>query len=121
MEGFIEIPGAGELKTGQMKAYKAGNKEILLARLGNDYYAADKYCPHMGGTLSDGKLDGTIVTCPRHHSRFDLKDGRVVRWTDWSGFKLALAKMFKAPRPLQVYPTKVEEGRVYVNTGAAYS
>ena len=29
-----------------------------------------------------GKLDGTIVTCPRHYSQFDLADGRVVRWTD---------------------------------------
>ena len=32
-------------------------------------------CPHSGGPLVDGMLDGSILTCPYHGWGFDLKDG----------------------------------------------
>ena len=35
-------------------------------------------CSHLGGPLSEGKLDGDIVQCPWHGSRFSVKDGSVV-------------------------------------------
>ena len=114
MAEFIEVPGGNELKSGQMKMFNVGKREILLARAGDDFYAVDNRCPHMGGILSEGKLEKTIVTCPRHHSQFDLTDGHVVRWTDWSGVKLSLAKKVKSPRPVNKYRVKVEGGRVLV-------
>jgi 3-phenylpropionate/trans-cinnamate dioxygenase ferredoxin subunit len=73
----------------------------------------------MGGSLSEGKLEKTVVTCPRHHSQFDLVDGHVVRWTDWSGIKLSLAKMVKSPRPVNTYRVKVEGGKVMVEVDKA--
>ncbi len=78
--------------------------------------AADNRGPHMGGKLSEGKLEKTIVTCPLHHSQFDLRDGHVVRWTDWSGVKLSLAKVVRSPRPIKTYRVKIEGGRVVVET-----
>ena len=114
MTGFIKVPGANELRSGQMKMFKLDQREILLARVGDKFYAADNRCPHMGGNLSEGKLEKTVVTCPRHHSQFDLTDGHVVRWTDWSGIKLSLARVVKAPRPVKTYQVKVEGGEVMV-------
>jgi 3-phenylpropionate/trans-cinnamate dioxygenase ferredoxin subunit len=114
MTDFIEVPGGNELQSGQMKMFNTGKGEILLARVGDDFYAADNRCPHLGGRLSEGKLENTIVTCPRHYSQFDLIDGHVVNWTDWTGVKLSLAKMFKSPRPLNTYRVKVEGGKVLV-------
>jgi len=35
-------------------------------------------CPHLGGPLSEGKLEGETVVCPCHASRFDLESGAVV-------------------------------------------
>lgn len=112
MTEFIEISGANELKSGQMKMFQIGKREILLARVGDNFYAADNRCPHMGGRLSEGKLEQAIVTCPRHRSQFDLVDGHVVRWTDWTGAKLTLARIVKSPRPVNTYRVKVEGGRV---------
>lgn len=111
---FIEVPGGNELENGQMKMYNVGKREILLARVGDDFYAADNHCPHMSARLSEGKLEKTIVTCPRHGSQFDLIDGHVVRWTNWSGVKLSLARMAKSPRPINTYSVKVEGGKVLV-------
>lgn len=36
-------------------------------------------CPHAGATLSEGELEGTVLTCPRHGSQFDVTDGSRVR------------------------------------------
>lgn len=114
MTEFIEVPGAKELQSGQMKMFNIGKSEILLARVGDDFYAVDNRCPHMAGRLSEGKLEKTIVTCPRHHSQFDLVDGHVVRWTDWSGIKLSMARKFKSPKPVNTYRVKLEGGKVLV-------
>lgn len=112
MAESIEVPGGNELKDGEMKAFNVGNREILLARVGDAFYAADNRCPHMGARLSGGKLEKNVIICPRHHSRFDLADGHLIRWTDWSGVKLSLAKLFKSPKPLNTYQVTVEGGKV---------
>jgi 3-phenylpropionate/trans-cinnamate dioxygenase ferredoxin subunit len=114
MPEFIEIPGGNELKSGQMRMFDVGKREILLARAGDNFYAADNRCPHMNARLSEGKLEKTVVTCPRHHSQFDLADGHVVRWTDWSGIKLSLVRMFKSPKPVNTYRVKITGDKVLV-------
>ena len=119
MAEFVELPGGSEVKSGQMKMFNLGKREILLARVGDRFYAADNRCPHMGGNLSEGKLEKTVVTCPRHHSQFDLVDGHVVRWTDWSGLKLSLGKMVKSPRPVKTFKVKAEGGRVMIEVDKA--
>lgn len=114
MAEFKEVLKTGDLQDGQMKSVAVEGKEVLLARAGNDFYAASNLCPHMKGRLAKGALKGTIVTCPLHASRFDLKDGHVVRWTNWSGIKLAISKVFRSPRPLPVYRVKLDGDRVLV-------
>ncbi len=116
MAGFVEVPGGNELKSGEMRMFRLHGGEILLARVGDAFYAADNRCPHLGGNLSAGKLDGTIVTCPWHHSQYDLTDGRVVRWTDWSGIKLSLANLFKPPHLLKTHRIRVEGGKILMET-----
>ena len=114
MMEFTEIARAGELNDGAMKMVMVKDREILLARVGDRYYAAENRCPHMGGNLSRGTLTETVVTCSRHHSQFDLTDGRLIRWTDWTGIKLAMAKLARHSRPLQTYEVRVENDRILV-------
>ncbi|MBI4288693.1 MAG: Rieske 2Fe-2S domain-containing protein [Chloroflexi bacterium] len=108
MGDLVGVGKVGELADGAMKQVVARGKDILLARVGDKYYVADNVCPHMGGNLTLGKLEGTVVTCPRHFSRFDLIDGRVIRWTNWSGIALAFGKMLRSPRPLRVYKLTIQ-------------
>jgi 3-phenylpropionate/trans-cinnamate dioxygenase ferredoxin subunit len=119
MAEFVEVPGGNELQSGQMKMFNLGKHEILLARVGDTFYAADNRCPHMNGSLSEGKLEKTIVTCPLHHSQFDLVDGHVVRWTDYSGIKRSMAKLMKSPRPVKTYKVKAEGGKVMMEVDKA--
>ncbi|MCL5735016.1 MAG: Rieske (2Fe-2S) protein [Actinobacteria bacterium] len=117
MSHWIETGAADDLADGTMKAVAAEGMELLLARVGDSFYAADAHCPHMGGFLPNGHLDGTIVTCPRHGSRFDLTSGKVIRWTNWTGVKLAVGKLLRSPRPLRTYPVRLDEGKVWIELG----
>ena len=80
MSKYIEVAKVDGLKSGTMRKVFAEGHEILLATVGDKYYATDNQCPHMKGDLSQGKLEGTIVTCPVHGSQFYVSDGQVVRW-----------------------------------------
>ena len=113
MSDLIQVGKVGDLADGSMKAVTAQGREILLAKVGDRYYAADGRCPHMKGKLPQGKLAGTVVTCPRHGSQFDLTDGRVVRWLK-GGISSTVGKILKPPRPLVTYPVKLDGNRILV-------
>ena len=114
MGQFVQVSRTDRLKEATMEAVNIAGREILLARVGDKYYAADNRCPHMGGKLSQGKLEGTVVTCPRHGSQFDLTDGRVVRWLKGSGVLSAVGRALKSPRPVATYSVKVEDDSILI-------
>ena len=114
MVEYVEVLKVDGLKDGQMKEVKAGGRDVLLAKVGGKFYAAENTCPHMGGKLAHGKLEGTVVTCPLHGSRFELKDGSVVRWTNWPGVVVAVTKLMRRPRAIKTYQVKVEGDKVLV-------
>lgn len=111
---YREVLKQGELEDGQMMCVGIDGHELLVAHAAGRFYVADNKCPHMRTKLAQGKLEGTVVTCPGHGSRFDLTDGSAVQWTDWTGLKLGLAKLLEPPSSLQTYPVKVEGGKVQV-------
>ncbi|MBE3076371.1 MAG: AAA family ATPase, partial [Actinobacteria bacterium] len=51
-------------ESGGMKAASIDEHEMLVAHVGDEYFISDARCPHMGGHLPDGKLEGTVLTCP---------------------------------------------------------
>jgi 3-phenylpropionate/trans-cinnamate dioxygenase ferredoxin component len=109
---LFQIGNMNEIKPGEMKSVFVQGRDILLAHVGDAYYAADNRCPHMGGNLLLGKLAGTIVACPRHQSQFYLQDGRVVRWTTWPAALVAGDQVRSRKRPLQVYPVTLEAEKI---------
>lgn len=114
MGRFIEVGTSGDLAEGTMKEVIVEGQRVLLAKIGDSYYAAEDRCPHLGARLSGGKLEGSVVTCPRHGSQFDLKDGRVIRWTDMPPVIAMIGKIIKRPRPVITYAVRVDGDRVLV-------
>ena len=76
--GYVRVAGKAEILVGKMKAVKLEGKEILIANVNGNYYAINDRCTHAGGDLSKGVLEGNIVTCPRHHAKYDVTTGKVV-------------------------------------------
>ena len=56
---------------------ECSGRELAVFRLADPdgTYVIDNTCPHAGGNLSGGSLDGTVVSCPIHHWEFDLETG----------------------------------------------
>jgi 3-phenylpropionate/trans-cinnamate dioxygenase ferredoxin subunit len=114
MNDYTEVMSVDDLPEGAMKAVTAGGHEILVAHVGGSFYATQEHCAHMGGNLAKGTLDGAVVTCPLHHSQFDVTTGRVVRWTDWTGALDTVSEAVRHPRPLATYAVAVADGKVLI-------
>ena len=61
-----------------MKGFVATGKKVLVANVDGKFYAMGSVCTHLGGPLERGRLEGQVVTCPWHGSKFDVTSGRVV-------------------------------------------
>jgi nitrite reductase/ring-hydroxylating ferredoxin subunit len=51
---------------------------VAVFNVAGTCYATQNECTHARGPLSEGKLDGSTVTCPYHGSRFDVSTGAVL-------------------------------------------
>ena len=75
---FVAVLPDAELREGEMKRADASGVPVLLVRLAGEVCALAHTCSHLGGPLSEGKLEGEVVQCPWHGSRFNVRDGSVV-------------------------------------------
>lgn len=48
---------------------------VALFNVDGTYYALDGVCPHQGGPLAKGCIEGSTVSCPWHGWQFDLRKG----------------------------------------------
>jgi nitrite reductase/ring-hydroxylating ferredoxin subunit len=51
----------------------------LVCRLGDLVFAVAASCPHAGGPLAEGRLDGAVLVCPWHAASFDIRTGLRLR------------------------------------------
>jgi 3-phenylpropionate/trans-cinnamate dioxygenase ferredoxin subunit len=104
---YLEVGKTSEITQGTMKAYIIKGNNILVFNYNGKYYAIGGKCTHMGGDLSKGKLDGKIVTCPRHGSKFDITTGESI-----SGPKIGFLKLKTKKEPS--YEVKIEDSKIKV-------
>ncbi len=78
MGQFIKVAETNDVLPGTAKAVEAEGRRIALFNRGGGYYAIDDVCTHRGGTLSEGEVNGTVVTCPLHGATFDITTGNVL-------------------------------------------
>lgn len=76
MPGFIKMATLDELPPGGSKEVEHAGRIYALFNVGGEILAIDGICPHQGGPLADGTLEGTIVTCPWHGWQFDVRTGK---------------------------------------------
>jgi nitrite reductase/ring-hydroxylating ferredoxin subunit/uncharacterized membrane protein len=84
VDQWTEVARLDDLPDGQLVAGEIEQDgqtlPLVLLRRGGEVLALHATCSHMGGPLPEGKLvDDECVECPWHGSRFDMRDGSVVR------------------------------------------
>ena len=78
MAEFIKALTTGELPAGKAVAVELNGKKVAVFNVDGTFYAIDDTCTHRGGPLSEGQVDGTVVTCPWHGAEFDVTNGQVL-------------------------------------------
>ncbi|MGR3318259.1 MAG: Rieske (2Fe-2S) protein [Candidatus Anammoxibacter sp.] len=94
MEDYKKIANVNDLNDGEVKKIEFDDKAIALFKIDGNYFAIDDTCTHQKASISEGEIDGDIVSCPHHGARFDIKTGQA----------LSLPAMF----PLKKYQVKVD-------------
>lgn len=99
MSEFVRVGAVEDFPEGLGRIVSAARKPVAVFNVGGTLHAVNNICPHMGGPLGAGKLDGACVTCPYHGMRFDVTSGRSA-----DGFGHAV----------QIYDVRVDERDVLV-------
>lgn len=91
---------ADQLADGAMLAGHVGDDAVLLARLGDEFFAVGASCSHYHGPLAEGSIAGDTVRCPWHHACFSLRTGEALH--------------APAIDPVSCWSTALRDGRVVV-------
>ena len=76
MPGFVKMATLEDLPLGAAKEVEHEGRIYALFNVDGVISAIDGICPHQGGPLADGALEGTCVTCPWHGWQFDVRTGK---------------------------------------------
>ena len=100
MSEFKAVAKVSELQPGEKKEVRVGLSRLLLMNVGGAFYATGSRCTHLHLSLADGTLEGNIITCPHHGSKFDVTTGAAVGEP--------------AHNPLSTYEVKVKGEEIYI-------
>ncbi|MFW6069566.1 MAG: Rieske (2Fe-2S) protein [bacterium] len=72
---FVRATTLAEVQEAGCMALQVNGHTVALIAHGDEVYAVDNRCPHMGFPLDRGSVSNGILTCHWHHARFDLATG----------------------------------------------
>lgn len=90
---------ASNLPQGQCRTELLGGRRIAIVHAMDGWSALDDACPHRGGPLGSGFLDGGILRCPLHGWGFNVASG---------------ACLERPERPVRVFPVEIRDGGIWV-------
>ena len=102
MPDFRPAIAVDVLPPGRAAEVTVDGRAIAVFNVDGTFHALAGRCPHRGGPLGQGFVDGPQVSCPWHNWTFDVTTGENVASAD-----------VKVPR----YEVKVENGQVCVRLG----
>src|SRR2546430_7849804 len=95
------VAGADEIAEGTVRRVEVGGRSLALLKVGGAIRALDDRCPHAGGPLGEGIVEGGLLRCPWHERRFDPTTG--------------VCLTHPATRPATCFALRVEDDSVIVS------
>ncbi|HVW85645.1 MAG TPA: Rieske (2Fe-2S) protein [Bryobacteraceae bacterium] len=99
MMPWTKLATLSDLPPGSLMEVERGDELYALCNVGGDVRALSGVCPHQGGPLGEGALNGDQVTCPWHAWEFDSATG---------------ACAFNERLTIPTYPVRVEGEEIWV-------
>ncbi len=103
-----------DIPEGTMRRFELDSKRVMVAKVRGNIYAISDRCTHLGCKLSEGTLEGTIVTCPCHATKFDISNGKVVEYVgDWPRIMQKAASLLI--REVKVFSVSISGNKVKIS------
>jgi nitrite reductase (NADH) small subunit len=96
----VRVAAEDEVREGAGTVVKVDDVAIALFRVEGQCYAISNVCPHRGGPLGEGDLEGSVVHCPWHGWSWDVRSGINVR---------------QPKLKVECFPVSVSGGEVFVD------
>ena len=96
---WIPVMDDASLPEGGMKAVYPLGLNVVVARVGGAVHAVSGACPHLGCPLFTGRVVGSVLMCPCHDWRFDVRTGEFL---DAPELRLA------------IYPVRTQNGSLLI-------
>lgn len=97
---FYKAADIADLEDDGLYPIEVDGEPVCLAKIDGAIYAFTDNCTHISGPLSEGELEGCMLTCPWHGARFDIRTGQVVRGP--------------ARQALATFPVKIDGSEVFI-------
>ena len=78
MAEFVTVAKTSDIEPGKMILVEVDDEDVAVANVNGEYYAFGAECPHAGGPLDEGDVEGNIVVCPWHGAEFDMTTGKAL-------------------------------------------
>ena len=72
---YLTIAKVGDVPPGTCRTVEVQGIYLALCNVEGTYRVVDNTCPHAGGPLGEGRLDGELLVCPWHGWRFNVRTG----------------------------------------------
>jgi nitrite reductase (NADH) small subunit len=96
---FVTVARVEDVPPGTIAHVRAGEEEIAVANVDNEFFATQGQCLHLKGPLGEGRLDGAVLSCPWHGWQYDIRTG---------------LNEFDHAIQLKTYEVRVEDGEIKV-------
>jgi len=100
MTDWTDVCAVDQLPPGAHKRVDVDDVMVAVFNIEGEYLAIEDACSHDGGELACGLLEGEVIICPRHGSRFNLRTGAVLS--------------APAYEDIPVFPVRCQQGRIEV-------
>ncbi|MCC6790659.1 MAG: Rieske 2Fe-2S domain-containing protein [Thermomicrobiales bacterium] len=101
---WTEVLDESDLEAGKPKRVEVDGTAVMLLKHEDGIHEIGAVCPHLGGPLDEGEIDGETVSCPWHGSVYCLKSGDLLHGP--------------ATAPVESYDVRVQQGRIAIRVQA---
>lgn len=98
---MVKLAAVEDFSHRRIKTYAIRGRKIgIVKREDGTFFAVEVQCKHQGADLTMGRLNGMVLTCPRHGWQYDLESG---------------ACLNRVSAPLRRYAVEVVSGEIRVS------
>jgi nitrite reductase/ring-hydroxylating ferredoxin subunit len=92
-----DVMAVSDIADGEVQRVETPTRTVFVYREGESFKVYDSHCPHQVTNIPHLALDGLILTCPKHHWKFDIRTGTCIE---------------KGQHPMKAFETRIDGGHL---------